>query len=148
MVKLTRSAVYATLKYRLTLVNRTDGPLADVRIGIDLSSAHAGAPMEEQVATDTTRLETRHVLPRISPRQNVSVDGEVKLPLAAAQIIRQGRLPLLVPLMRVRVDGAGEDALVKTFVVGQGGAQGGRVQPFRLDEAPQSYQPIAQRELA
>lgn len=148
VVKLTRSAMYATLKYRLTLVNRTDRAMADVRVGIDLASAHAGAPMEQQVATDATALETRHVLPRISPRQNVRVEGEVKLPLAAAQIIRQGKLPLLVPLMRVRVDGAGEGALVKTFVVGQGTPDSGRVQPFRLDDAPQSYQPIAQRELA
>ena len=39
-------------------------------------------------------------------------------------------------------------ALVKTFVVGQGQPDGGRVQPFRLDEPPRSYAPIAQRELA
>ncbi|MEZ5680233.1 MAG: hypothetical protein R3E14_02945 [Erythrobacter sp.] len=146
--KLTRSAVYATLKYRLTLVNRTDAALNDVAIGVDLVSAHAGAPMEEQVATTATTLETRHTLTRIAPRQNVSVEGQVQLPLAGAQVIFQGRHPLLVPLMRVRVDGAGEGALVKTFVVGQGMPDGGRVQPFPLDEAPRSYAPIAHRELA
>ena len=146
--KLTRSAVFATLKYRLTLVNRTDSALNDVAIGLDLVSAHSGAPMEEQVATSATALETRHNLPRIAPRQNVTVEGQVQLPLAGAQVIFQGRHPLLVPLMRVRVDGAGERALVKTFVVGQGVPNGGRVQPFRLDEAPRSYSPIAHRELA
>ncbi|WP_369025760.1 hypothetical protein [Qipengyuania sp. RANM35] len=146
--KLTRSAVYATLKYRLTLVNRTDAAMTDVAIGIDLVSAHAAAPMEEQVATLATPLETRHTLPRIAPRQNVSVEGQVQLPLASAQVIFQGQHPLLVPLMRVRIDGAGEGVLLKTFVVGQGEPDGGRVQPFRLDEAPRSYSPIAQRELA
>lgn len=146
--KLTRSAVFATLKYRLTLVNRTDSALNDVVIGVDLVSAHSGAPMEEQVATSATALEARHNLPRIAPRQNLSVEGQVQLPLAGAQVIFQGRHPLLVPLMRVRVDGAGEGALVKTFVVGQGVPDGGRVQPFRLDEAPRSYSPIAHRELA
>ncbi|WP_324828178.1 hypothetical protein [Qipengyuania zhejiangensis] len=146
--KLIRSAAFATLKYRLTLVNRTDGPLSDVSVGIDLVSAHAGSPMEDQVATPATALEIRHTLARISPRQNVTVEGQVQLPLAGAQVIRQGRHPLLVPLMRVRVDGAGEEPMVKTFVVGQGEPGGGRVQPFRLDEGPRSYAPIAHRELA
>ena len=146
--KLTRSAVYATLKYRLTLVNRTDFALSDVTIGVDLVSAHAQSPMEDQVATLATTLETRHTLPRIAPNQNLTVEGQVQLPLAGAQVIFQGQHPLLVPLMRVRVDGAGEGALVKTFVVGQGLPDGGRVQPFRLDEAPRSYAPIAHRELA
>ncbi len=146
--KLIRSAAYATLKYRLTLINRTDGALADLAVGVDLVSAHAGLPMEQQVATDATALETRHRLPRLGPRQSAALEGQVQLPLAEVQIVRQGRHPLLVPLMRVRIDGPGGTALVKTFVVGQGVPDGGRVQPFRLDEGPRSYAPIAQRELA
>lgn len=146
--KLTRSAMFATLKYRLTLVNRTDAAFSDVTVGVDLVSASAAKPMEQQVATAETNFEPKHTLARIAPRQNVAVEGQVQLPLSTAQVIMQGRHPLLVPLMRVRVDGAGEGALVKTFVVGQGQPDGGRVQPFRLDEPPRSYAPIAQRELA
>jgi hypothetical protein len=146
--KLTRSAMFATLQYRLTLINRTEGPLNGVAIGLDLVSAHAGAPMEEQVATPGTTLATRHTLARIAPRQTLAVEGQVQLPLSEAQVIRQGSHPLLVPLLRVRVDGAGDGALVKTFVVGQGVPGAGRVQPFRLDEPPRSYAPLAQRELA
>jgi hypothetical protein len=146
--KLIRSAVFATLKYRLTLINRTDAPLNDVAIGLDLVSAHAEASMEEQVATSGTPLETRHTLARIAPHQTVAVEGQVQLPLSGAQIIHQGRHPLLVPLLRIRIDGAGEGALVKTYVVGQGLPGGGRVQPFRLDEPPRSYAPLAHRELA
>lgn len=146
--KLIRSVAFATLKYRMTLVNRTDAPLTDVSVGMDLTAAHAAAPMEEQVATDATTLEKRHEIARIAPRQSIVLEGQVQLPLAQANIIRQGRYPLLVPLMRVRVDGPGEGALLKTFVVGPGNPAGGRVQPIRLDEGPRSYEPIAQRELA
>ena len=146
--KLTRSAMFATLKYRLTLVNRTDRALNDVTVGVDLVSAHSASPMENQVATAATVLEPRHTLARIAPRQTIALEGQVQLALSAAQVIMQGRHPLLVPLMRVRVDGAAKGALVKTFVVGQGQPDGGRVQPFRLDEPPRSYAPIAQRELA
>ncbi|QYJ06717.1 hypothetical protein [Qipengyuania flava] len=146
--KLIRSAAFATVKYRMTLVNRTDAALTDLVVGMDLVSAHAAAPMEEQVATPSTALETRHTLERMAPRQSVVVDGQVQLPLAGVNVIHQGRFPLLVPLLRVRIDGPGEGALVKTFVVGLGAPGGGRVQPIRLDEGPRSYAPIAQRELA
>ena len=146
--KLIRSAAFATLKYRMVLINRTDALLTNVAVGLDLVSAHAAVPMDEQVATAATALEHRHAIARIAPRQSVTLEGQVQLPLAQAHVIRQGRYPLLVPLLRVRVDGPGEGALVKTFVVGQGEPGGGRVQPFRLDEGPRSYAPIAQRELA
>ena len=146
--KLIRSAAYATLKYRLTLSNRTDAPLTDVVVGIDLVSAHANAAMEEQVAIETTALEKRHEIARIAPRQFVTLDGQVQLPLAQAHVIRQGRFPLLVPLMRVRVDGPDESALLKTFVVGLGSPGGGRLQPIRLDEGPRTYGQVSQRELA
>lgn len=146
--KLIRSAAFATLKYRMTLINRTDTALSDISVGLDLASAHAGAPMEEQIATDAGALEKRHEIARIAPRQSVTLEGQVQLPLAQAHVIRQGRYPLLVPLMRVGIEGPGKGALLKTFVVGQGAPGGGRVQPFRLDEGPRSYAPIAQRELA
>lgn len=146
--KLIRSAAFATVKYRMTLVNRTDAALTDLVVGMDLVSAHAAVPMEEQIATPSTALETRHTLERVAPRQSVVVDGQVQLPLAGVNVIHQGRFPLLVPLLRVRIDGPGEGALVKTFVVGLGAPGGGRVQPIRLDEGPRSYAPIAQRELA
>lgn len=146
--KLIRSAAFATLKYRMTLVNRTDAALTEVTVGLDLASAHAGAPMEDQIATDAAALEKRHEIARIAPRQSVTLEGQVQLPLAQAHVIRQGRYPLLVPLMRVGIMGPGGDALLKTYVVGQGMPGGGRVQPFRLDEGPRSYEPIAQRELA
>ncbi|TMM48829.1 hypothetical protein [Qipengyuania marisflavi] len=147
-VKLTRSVAFATLKYRLTLINRTHAALKDVTVGADIVSAHAQSPVDQQVANSGTAIETRHTIARVSPSQSMTIEGQVQMPLAQAQIIHQGRLPLLVPLLRVRVDGAGDGALVKTFVIGQGVPGGGRLQPFRLDDAPRSYDAVAQRELA
>ncbi|WP_370187520.1 hypothetical protein [Qipengyuania sp.] len=146
--KLIRSAAFATLKYRMTLANRTGAPLTQLAVGLDLVSAHAALPVEQQLATAATALERRHEVARIGPHQSVTLEGQVQLPLAQAHVIRQGRHPLLVPLLRVRIDGSGEEVLVKTFVVGQGVPGGPRVQPFNLDEGPRSYAPIAQRELA
>lgn len=146
--KLIRSAAFATLKYRMTLANRTGAPLTQLAVGLDLVSAHAALPVEQQLATAATALERRHEIARVGPHQSVTIEGQVQLPLAQAHVIRQGRHPLLVPLLRVRIDGPGEEALVKTFVVGQGVPGGSRVQPFNLDEGPRSYAPIAQRELA
>ena len=146
--KLIRSAAFATLKYRMVLANRSDAALADVAVGLDLVSAHAAAPMEEQVATPATALDRLHDIARIAPRQSVTLEGQVQLPLAQAHVIRQGRYPLLVPLLRLRIDGPGGEVLLKTFVVGQAVPGGARVQPFRLDEGPRSYAPIGQRELA
>lgn len=146
--KLIRSAAYATLKYSVTLINRTDAALTELAIGLDLVSAHAEAPMEDQVATLQSVLEQRHDVARLSPRQSMTLTGQVQMPLATAHVIRQGRFPLLVPLLRLRIDRAESDAVVKTYVVGQGTPEGGRLQPFRLDEGPRSYAPIAQREIA
>ncbi len=146
--KLIRSAAYATLKYSVTLINRTDAALTELAIGLDLVSAHAEAPMEDQVATLQSVLEQRHDVARLSPRQSMTLTGQVQMPLATAHVIRQGRFPLLVPLLRLRIDRAENDAVVKTYVVGQGTPEGGRLQPFRLDEGPRSYAPIAQREIA
>ena len=146
--KLIRSAAFATLKYRMVLTNRTATPLTQLAIGLDMVSAHSAVPVEEQLATPATAFEKRHEVARLGPHQSVTVEGQVQLPLAQAHVIQQGRHPLLVPLLRVRIDGSGEDALIKTFVVGQGAPGGARLQPFRLDEGPRSYAPIAQRELA
>ena len=146
-VKLTRSFAYATLDYRLTLINRTDHAMHELAVAADLVSAHGQAPMEQQVALPGTLLPVQHTLARLSPGQSQQLKGQVRLPIGDAQVIHQGRLPLLVPLLRVRIDGAGEDPLARTFVIGQGVPDGGRLQPFRLDEGPRSYQPIAQRAL-
>ena len=147
-VKLTRSFAFITLQYRLTLTNGGDAPVTGVGIGADVVSANAHAPMEQQVAMADTAIAIRHKVADLAPGQSLTIEGQAQLPLAEVEPIRQGRHPVLVPLMRVRVERTGGDAVVKTLVVGQGAPGGERLQPFSLNDGLRSYQPIAQRELA
>ena len=146
-VKLTRSVMNATLHYRVSLINRSSGALRDVDLGADIVSAHGGLPVEQQVASVSQTLEKRHTFERIAPGQTVRFEGQITLPLSQARVIRQGNAALFIPLLRVRLDGASADPLVKTFVIGLGVPNGGRVMPFRIDEGPRSYEPIAARAL-
>ncbi|WP_279350413.1 hypothetical protein [Erythrobacter litoralis] len=146
-VKLTRSMAFATLDYRITLLNRAKAAGADVVLGADLVTAHGNASMESQVASADQKLEERHTFARIAPGQTVRYEGKLQLPLSEARIIRQGNAPLMVPLLRVRLDREGDEPVVRTFVVGQGFPGGGKLAPFRLDEGPRSYSPLGARAL-
>lgn len=146
-IKLTRSVMNATLHYRVSLMNRSARALSNVDLGADIVSAHGGIPVEQQVASTSQPLEKRHTFDRIAPGQSVRYEGQITIPLSQARVIRQGNAALFVPLLRIRLDGASEEPLVKTFVVGLGIPGGGRVTPFRIDEGPRSYEPIAARAL-
>ena len=146
-IKLTRSLMNATLHYRVSLMNRSSSAISDIAVGADIVSAHGGVPVDQQVASATQPLERRHSFARIAPGQSVRYDGQLSIPLSQVHAIRQGSAALFVPLLRLRVDGASLEPLVKTFVVGLGSQPGGRVTPFRLDEGPRSYEPIAARAL-
>lgn len=146
-IRLDRSFLNATLHYRLTLINRAQQALSEVSVGADLVSAHGNAAPEAQLAMPGLALEPRHRIARIAPGQQMAVEGQVQLPLAAANVIRQGSVALLVPLLRLVISGAALAPLARTFVIGQTQVGTTRLQPFRLDDQPQSYQPIAQRAL-
>lgn len=146
-IRLTRSFANATLDYRVTLINRSTSALSNVKLSADLISAHGDLPAEQQVATPASMLDQRHAFDRIAPGQSVRHEGKLILSLAQAKIIHQGPMALLVPLLRIRVDGAGDAPQVKTFVIGQGVEDGGRVAPFRLDEGLRSWSPVAARAL-
>ncbi|MCA0976892.1 hypothetical protein LCM19_00770 [Qipengyuania flava] len=146
-IKLTRSVMNATLHYRVSLLNKATRALSNVAIGADVVSAHGGFPMEQQVAGPDHALEKRHQFDRIAPGQNVRYEGQITIPLSQIRAIRQNKAALFVPLLRLRIDGATPEPLVKTFVVGLGMPEGGRVMPFRIDEGPRSYEPIAARAL-
>ena len=146
-IKLTRSVMNATLHYRVTLINRASQAVAGVSVGADIVSAHGQVPVEEQVASPAQTLQTRHVFARIAPGQTVRYDGQISLPLAQVRAIRQANASLFVPLLRLRVDGACAEPLVRTFVIGAGVPGSGRVLPFRLDEGPRSWEPVAARAL-
>lgn len=146
-LKLTRSVSFVTLAYQLTLTNQAGATIDGLTVGADLVSAHANVPIDRQFATSETVLPVRHTVERISPAQSLKLQGQVQLPIAEVQIIRQGRAALMVPLLRLRVEGAGEEPLLRTLVIGQGLPHQAKLHPFRLDEGPRIYQPIAQRAL-
>ena len=149
-LKLTRSMAFATLDYQVTLLNRARSAAQDMVLSADLVTAHGDAPMESQIASADQPLEQRHTFVRIAPGQTVRHEGKLQIPLGEARIIRQGSAAMMVPLLRVRLDAGGDTAeapIVKTFVIGQGIPGGGKVAPFRLDDGPRSYSPVAARAL-
>lgn len=147
-VKLTRSFMNASLAYRITLHNRGARALAGVTVAGELIGAHGSQPLENQIASNGAQLPQLHQVERLSLGQARTLEGTLTLPLQAITPIRQGSAALFVPLLRLVVSGEGMEPLARTFVVGQPSAgMTGRLQPFRLDEPPRSYQPIGQRAL-
>jgi hypothetical protein len=142
-VMLSRSMMNATFAYRLTLANKGDAPLENIAVSADLVTAHTSVPMEQQVSRDDTPLPEMGRIGTIAPGEKVEIEGQVRLPLSAIRTVRQGKAQLYVPLLRVRASPAGRPASARTFVVGTLPTEGGRkLQPFRLDEMPQTYRSI------
>jgi hypothetical protein len=142
-----RSVMNATVGYRVTLRNRTAQALSGVAIEADLVSANKDLPAEAQLASPTQQLTPRHTAERLAPGQSLRFEGQVRLPLSQASAIWQGRVGLLVPLLRVRATAAGAEPVATTLVIGRREGAAARPQPFRLDEPPRSYAPLAQRVL-
>ncbi|SHN48317.1 hypothetical protein SAMN02745193_00058 [Erythrobacter sanguineus] len=130
----TRSVMMFMIQYRLTITNRTDRAVSDLAVAVQLTSAQRevsnAAPLA--AARSLARVE------RIGPHQGRSITGEVQLPLAAINPIMQGKTALFIPLVHVTLEGEGQQALARSFVVGGAGDTEGRVRPLPLDIPPGS----------
>lgn len=146
-VRMDRSVMNATVGYRVTLRNRTAQALSGIAIEADLVSASKDRPAEAQLASPGQALTPRHTAERLAPGQSLRFEGQVRLPLAEASAIWQGRVGLLVPLLRVRATASSAEPIATTLVIGRREGGAARPQPFRLDEPPRSYAPLAQRVL-
>lgn len=146
-VRLDRSVLNATVGYRVTIRNRTAQALSGVAVEADLVSASGDRPAEQQIALPGQALTPRHAAERLAPGQSLRFEGQVRLPLSQASAIWQGRIGLLVPLLRVRATAAEAAPVATTLVIGRAEGSTARPQPFRLDEPPRSYAPVAQRVL-
>lgn len=146
-MRMDRSLINATVGYRITLRNRTAQALSGVAVEADLVSASRGVPTEQQLASPAQALTPRHSVERLAPGQSLRFEGQARLPLAEANAIWQGQAALLVPLLRVRATAEGAVPVATTLVIGRSEGQAARPQPFRLDEPPRSYAPLAQRVL-
>jgi Meckel syndrome type 1 protein len=123
----TRSVMMFTLEYRLTIANRTARAANDLALGVALACARRGR--ENGVSPTVARVE------RIGPHQSRSVTGKAQLPLSAIAPLRQGQLPLFIPLAHVSIAGEGQTALTRSFVIGTP-STAGRVHPIPLDTPP------------
>lgn len=126
----TRSLMMFTLQYRLTLANRTGRAVNDLSLAVRLACARRGADNAASPGA-AQRLER---VERIGPHQSRRITGEVQLPLSAIAPLHQGRLPLFIPLAHVTLEGEGQRALTRSFVIGTPSAGGtGRLHPIPLD---------------
>jgi hypothetical protein len=147
--QLARSMMFATLSYELKVTNRGAQPLEDVSFGGDLVTAHARVPAEQQLADPAMPLTPVQSLTRLDPGESASFAGEFRLPVSEIRPIPHGKAVVYVPLMRVRAVARGMEPIARTFIVGlqSPGAAGQRLQPFRLDEMPQTYRTVGQKAL-
>jgi hypothetical protein len=142
----TRSVMMFTLSYRLTVANRSEKAVNDLGVAVQLASAQRGA--DNAPAPGAAQRLDR--IARVGPHQARSITGEVQLPLSAIAPLRQGSAPLFIPLMHVTLEGEGQSAMSRSFVIGPPSASGaGRVHPILLDAPPGGIpgliaQPIAQ----
>lgn len=146
-LRLSRSMVYATLGYEVLVTNRGGQPLTGVRLGADLVTAHARIPAEQQLADPLVPLAPVRSIDRLDPGESVTVSGELRLPVAQIRPIAHGKAVVYVPLLRVRGEARGLAPVARTFVVGVPAGMNQRLQPFRLDEMPQTYRSVSQHAL-
>lgn len=140
--------VNAALQYRLTIANRSDRPLGPLHIAADMIAAHASLPEAAQLGQDGSGLELRHELPELAPGTTAEFRGDLRLPLASVTPIRAGGATLIVPLVRLRVEGAGLSRTTALVVGEPPAAPGGPLRPFRLDQGPRIFGAVSQRALA
>tara|TARA_B100001179_G_C18554052_1_gene387386 strand:- start:125 stop:967 length:843 start_codon:yes stop_codon:yes gene_type:complete len=139
-VTLSRSVMNATISYRLTILNRGDDPISLIRIAGDVTSAHGRIPVTQQIASVEQSFPELHTHACLEPGERATMQGELRLPLREVRAIRQGSVPVFVPLLRLTVHAENMKPRAHTYVIGSKNAEkGARPNPFRLDEPPRSY---------
>ncbi|WP_428027815.1 hypothetical protein [Altererythrobacter sp.] len=143
-----RSVMMVTVKYRLTVANRSGSALRDLTISADLVSARKASGAGEQLADKATSLPQAASVERIGPHQSRSISGSVQFSTGEIEVLRQGQLPMFVPLLRLRIEGAAIETDTRTYAVGIGnGASGSRLHPLPLNGPPGSYQGVTARRI-
>lgn len=74
---------------------------------------------------------------RVGPGQSVTLAGTLQLPMRDVRMIRQGSVPVFIPLVHVTLEGTGVRAQTTSFVIGTpSGANQLRLHPIALDGLP------------
>ena len=134
--------------YQLTLFNDTAEAMQDIAIGRHMLAAHSKMSALDLAKGDDAGMTPDHFIANLPAGESVILSGQVRLALDGSQAIAQGRVPLLVPLLRVAVRHDAQEAQIATFVIGRpGSSPEAGLGPFRLDEMPQTYRPIQTRRI-
>lgn len=143
-----RSVMAVTFAFRLTVDNRSRAAMGPVTIRGDLTTAHGRVAPDEQLASADASLPELGRIETVEAGKSAEIDLEVRLLVREIRPIRQGSGVVYVPLMRLVVTDEAGNAVARTHLVGQVlDATQGRLQPFRLDEIPQSYPRLGMRPL-
>ncbi len=137
----------ATLSCAITMHNRTGHDIHNLQICGDLVTAHGQVAIGEQLADAATDLAPLDTIPALAAGGTGEVAARLNLPVRQIRQIKQGRATVYVPLLRLRITGDGHDPVTQTFVIGMKSPGSDKVQPFRLDEMPQTYSQIGSRAL-
>lgn len=146
--KLSIGLVNATLSFRLTLANRGKAPMVALRIASDMLSAHASRPGADHLRGPDMDRAVLQKVPRLDPGHRVSLSAELVLPLGEVQPVTHGAGYAILPLVRLRVVGAGTPPVICTALLGQPPDQeNGRLKLFPLKSGPRVYTEISARML-
>ncbi len=140
----TRSVMMVMIKLEVTLANRSDRALRDVTIAGDLISASKTQPLDQQVASVDTQLNELREIERVGPHQTHCEHITVQMRCADIDVLYQGKVPMFVPLVRLRAECETAEPVARTFFLGMG-AQGAKLHPIPLDGPPGNYQGITGR---
>lgn len=127
-----RSVMTVTLDVRLKLNNRSAAAARSVSVSALFTSANPADPPRD-AAREPDRIAS---IERIGPNQSHTIEATLSLPLNQVRAIRQGKTPLLVPLIHLDIASraAGERARRVSFVIGTPSKSNeARLHPIALD---------------
>lgn len=144
IIRATRSLMMFSLDYQVTLANRSDRALRDIRISARLACAKRGVP-DRTVPFDDL---PPGPIARIGPHQGHSISAAAQMMLRDIQTMRQGARPLFIPLVHLKVESPGFPATMRSFVVGRPSEKGmARLHPIALDTPPGGIQGLRADEI-
>jgi hypothetical protein len=150
--RFTLTLQHAALRYRLEFCNRGAQALGPLIIRVDLASVETRKPQNHQVDFDADALPLCHYLDSLPAGDRIELTGELRLPLTGIAAMQLGTAELLVPLMRLCAESAGESrpalSVSACFAIGLPPlSAGGGIQPFRLDLGPGIWRKLTARRL-
>jgi hypothetical protein len=137
----------ATLSYRLILFNAGQTVVERVTISGNMIAAHASLSAAQQLATDDQMLDRIDEIASLAPGESITLEGELRLPVAGITPIHSGTARLFVPVARFRVQGENTQARA-AFVVGKSQPfPKATLLPFRLDLGPRIWPRLGARQI-